>query len=246
MTSTLRASEPDATLMRRVQSRVGSAVDPFRVGARRRAIMTVVRTLLLAGGAVLIAACVAVQLWNDLGPGPLDVLIGALRAHTGLPLAFAIWLTIGSLTLVAWALGRRPGFGTLAAPLIVGPTVQVIYGWLERFDPPNQLVVKIAIQLTAIGVVGLGAGAIYVSRFGQGAGELLAGATSERSGRSESRIRVLFEATWLAAGALLGGPFGLGTVMVALCIGPAVARGRHTVGQGVAASRRQLAATLRP
>jgi uncharacterized membrane protein YczE len=238
--------ELDVTALRRVQSRVGTAVDPFRVGVRRRAIMTVLRAALLAGGAVLIATSVAVQLWNDLGPGPLDVLIGALRAHTGLPLAFAIWLTIGVLTLVAWALGRRPGFGTLAAPLIVGPTVQVVYHWLERFDPPNHIVVRLAVQLVAIAVVGLGAGAIYVSRFGQGAGELLAGATSERSGRSESRIRVMFEVTWLAAGALLGGPFGLGTVMVALCIGPAVARGRRTVDQGIAASRRQLAATLRP
>ena len=62
----------------------------------------------------------------------------------------------------------------------------------------------------------------------------------EPGGRPEQRMRLLFEVTYLTIGGLLGGPIGLGTVLVALCIGPSVANGREWVARGVAASRRQL------
>ena len=42
----------------------------------------------------------------------------------------------------------------------------------------------------------------------------------------------MFEATFLTVGGLLGGPIGVGTVLVALCIGPSC-RGRRTVSAGV-------------
>ena len=144
-------------------------------------------------------------------------------ARTGLPLAFAVWITVGALTLVAWALGRRPGLGTVVGPFVVGPTMQSMLTNLERFEPPRWVVVRIAIHLLAVGVVGFGAGAVMASRLGQGTGELLALAASDRSGRPEQRMRLMFEVTWLAVGGLLGGPIGLGTVLVALCIGPSVA-----------------------
>ena len=80
-----------------------------------------------------------------------------------------------------------------------------------------------------MGAVGIGAGAVMASRLGQGTGELLALAASDRSGRPEQRMRLMFEASFLAVGGLLGGPIGLGTVLIALCIGPSVARGRRTV-----------------
>ena len=43
------------------------------------------RVLLLIFGSMTIAVSVAVTLWTGLGPGPLDVFIGAVRSHTGLP-----------------------------------------------------------------------------------------------------------------------------------------------------------------
>jgi uncharacterized membrane protein YczE len=165
-----------------------------------------------------------------------------LRNRTGLPLAFAVWITIGALTLVAWALGRRPGLATVVGPFLAGPTMQVMLANLQRSEPPDWLAVKIVIHLLAVAAVGIGAGAVMASRLGQGTGELLALAASDRSGRPEQRMRLMFEASFLAVGGLLGGPIGLGTVLIALCIGPSVARGRRAVATGIAASRRQVCA----
>ena len=236
------ADDLDATLSRRALGRVGAIIDPFTYGRGRRATALTIRIALLAVGALVIATCVAVMLWNDLGAGPLDVFIGALRSRTGLPLAVSIWITVGALTLVAWALGRRPGLGTVLTPIVVGPTMQLMLTFLEQYDPPRWLAARIAVHLLAVGVVGFGAGAVMVSRLGQGTGELLAMAASDRSGRPEPRMRLMFEVTWLTVGGLLGGPIGLGTVLVALCIGPSVATGRRLVSHGVAASRRQVSA----
>jgi uncharacterized membrane protein YczE len=239
-----RADQPEqaASRSRRALVRLVTILDPLTVGRGRRALAWTARIGLLAAGSVILAVCVAVMLWNDLGAGPLDVFIAALRTRTGLPLAFAVWITIGVLTLFAWALGRRPGIATVIGPIVVGPTMQIVLGNLERFEPPRWIMARIAIHLVAVGAVGFGVGAVMASRLGQGTGELLALAASDRSGRPEQRMRMMFEITFLAVGGLLGGPIGFGTVLVALCIGPSVARGRRTVAAGLAASRRQLSA----
>ena len=53
----------------------------------------------------------------------------------------------------------------------------------------------------------------------------------------------MIELTWIVVGVVLGGPAGLGTVMVAVFIGPAVARGYRMVDTITARSHRRLATT---
>jgi uncharacterized membrane protein YczE len=227
-------------MSRRAWSRAGAVADVLAAGVPRRLLGLTTRVSLLLLGSVAIASAVALMLWNDLGPGPLDVFIGAIRHRTGLPLSLAVWLTVGALTAVAWVLGRRPGAGTLLAPFVVGPTMQGMLELLGRAEPPSELAARVVVQLVAIAIAGLGAGSLIASGLGAGTGELLAAAASDRSGRPEPRVRMAFEATWLVVGVALGGPIGIGTLMVAFLIGPAVARGHRAVDQWVARSRRHL------
>ena len=142
----------------------------------------------LLAGSTIVAASVAVTLWTNLGPGPLDVFIGAVRVHTGLPLSFAVWLVVGMLIAVAWLLGRRPGVGTIVGPVVVGVVMQSVSALLADHEAPTSIVVRVVIHLLAIGAVGIGAGALIVSGLGAGSGELLASAASNRSGRTEPRV----------------------------------------------------------
>ena len=105
-----------------------------------------VRVGLLVSGSLTIAVAVAVMLWTGLGPGPLDVFIGAVRVHTGLPLGLAVWLVVGSMILLSWVLGRRPGPGTLVSPLIVGSVMQAMARVLEPVGVPDALAVRIGIH----------------------------------------------------------------------------------------------------
>jgi uncharacterized membrane protein YczE len=211
-------------------------------GRERRVLAHAGRVALFALGVLTIAVAVAVMLWNQLGPGPLDVFIGAVRTRTGLPLTLAVWVTIGSMLGVAWLLGRRPGLGSIVGPLFMGPIMQFTLEQLGQFAVPSELAARVAVQLTAIAMIGLGAGALIASGLGAGSGELLASAASDRSGHPEPRMRLAFEVTWLVLGVALGGPIGVGTVLVATLIGPAVAHGHRLVDRAVTASRRQFPA----
>lgn len=211
-------------------------------GPRPRLLRGSARLALLVSGSMVIAAGVAVMLWGGLGPGPLDVFIGAIRVRTGLPLTFSLWLVIASLVAAAWLMGRRPGPGTLVSPLIIGPTMQIALSMLHGVEPPDSVAVLLAIHVTAVFVAGVGAGALIVSGLGAGSVELLASAASHRTGHSEPRLRMAFEVTWLVVGVALGGPIGLGTVVVALAVGPAVMVGHRVVDGAVVSCRTRLAA----
>ena len=230
-------------LRRRAWSRAGAVAAVLATGPTRRALGLSTRVAMLVVGSLLIAASVAVTLWTELGPGPLDVFIGAVRNLTGLPMSVAVWATVGSLIAASWILGRRPGFGTVMSPFLIGPMLQAVYAALETFDAPGSIVVRIALQLVAIFGIGLGAGALIVSGLGAGSGELFASAASDRTGHPESRIRPAIELSWIVLGVMLGGPAGLGTVMVATFIAPAVQLGYRIVDALASRSRRRMVTT---
>ncbi len=223
-------------------SRAGAIAVVLAAAPSTRAMRFSVRVALLVAGSFTIAVAVAVTLWNGLGPGPLDVFIGAIRVRSGLPLGPTVWLVVGSMIVMSWLLGRRPGPGTIISPLIIGVAMQATATMLESVGAPDAIVVRVVIHLLAVGAIGLGAGALIVSRLGAGSGELLAAAASDRSGRTEPRARMAIELSWLVVGVALGGPVGLGTILLALTIGPAVAVGHRIVDGAVAqTSERSLA-----
>jgi len=230
-------------LRRRAWSRAGAVAAVVSTGPTRRVLGFSTRLVMLTVGSFLISASVAVTLWTELGPGPLDVFIGAVRNITGIPLTVAVWATVGALIAVAWILGRRPGLGTILSPFMIGPMLQSAFSVLERFDPPGSLLVRIGLQLVAILGIGVGAGALIVSGLGAGSGELLASATSDKVGKPETSVRFVLEMSWIAVGVALGGPAGLGTIMVAALIGPAVATGHGWVDAAAVRSIKTAANT---
>lgn len=227
------ALRPIDRLAGRTWSRAGAIAAVINRGVPRRVLGLTTRFALLISGSILIAVCVGVTIWNELGPGPLDVFIGGVSRRTGLPLTFAVWLTVGSMIAVASMLGRRPGVGTLVSPLVVGLSLQAALAGLETFDAPGSIAVRVGVHLVAVVGIGVGAGALIVSGLGAGSGELLASAASDRIGRSESKTRTACEFSWIVLGLALGGPAGLGTVLVAVLVGPAVSLGFRFV-DGVA------------
>lgn len=224
----------------RAWSRAGAVADVLATSPARRAIGYGTRFAMMLAGTVLVGTSVALMLWNQFGPGPLDVFIGAVRNITGLPLMVAVWLTIGSMSALAWVLGRRPGIGTLLGPLVAGPVIQIALAWMQRVDAPDHVLAKVVVHAVALAGIGIGAGLVIDAGLGAGTGELLAGAAADRLGRPEPYVRLACESTWLVLGVVLGGPIGLGTVIVTLAIGPSVARGHRMVSTASAAGRRRL------
>ena len=173
----------------------------------------------LLGGLSLFGISMAMLVRANLGLDPWDVLTQGLGHY--LPLSFGtITIIIGAVVLLLWIpLRQKPGLGTISNVFVIG--VAVDFGlWL--ISPPDQLVVRIVMMVSAVVLNGI-AGATYIgSQLGPGPRDGLMTGLSARTGRSLRLIRISIEVTVLVVGVLLGGTVGVGTVLYALAIGPLV------------------------
>ncbi|GAA2806880.1 hypothetical protein RMN57_28090 [Kitasatospora sp. CM 4170] len=171
----------------------------------------------LAVGLSLYGASMALMLRSGLGLDPWDVLHQGLQRTAGL--SVGAWVTIcGALVLLFWIpLRQLPGLGTVANVLVIGAAMDLT---LRVVGEPGPLPARIALMAAAIVLNGLATGLYIGARFGPGPRDGLMTGLHRRTGRSLRLIRTGIELTVLAAGVLLGGTAGVGTVAYALAIGP--------------------------
>ena len=117
----------------------------------------------------------------------------------------------------------RPGPGTLVNMVLVGVFSDLMLdsgigaGLGERAVPLRLGVVVAGVLLVAIG------SALYIGAgLGSGPRDSVMLALAARTGLRVGAVRALIEATALVAGMLLGGAWGLGTVLYAFGIGPSI------------------------
>lgn len=171
-------------------------------------------------GIVIVGLGISLMVSAHLGVAPADVLStgGAERLDIGV--GTMGWISGGCVTLVAWALGRRPSWGTLIGTITVGQSVNL---FLEVVPEPNGLVVR-SIMLALGLVIIYAAIAIGVAtNLGTGPIELLMLALSDR-GLSMRVARWSLEGVVFVVGVVLGGQIGVGTLLFVLLTGPVLAR----------------------
>ncbi|MGW4484001.1 membrane protein YczE [Amycolatopsis sp. NPDC004368] len=171
----------------------------------------------LLAGLALYGASMAMLTRAHLGLDPWDVLHEGVTLLTGL--TFGTVTAIASVfVLLLWIpLRQRPGIGTVANVVVISLTVDAVRAVL-----PDQHALALQILLLVGGVVlNAVATAVYVgTRLGPGPRDGLMTGLTTRTGWSVRLVRTGIEVTVLAVGWLLGGTFGVGTVLYALTIGP--------------------------
>lgn len=175
------------------------------------------RAAQLAAGLVLYGVSIATMLSAGLGVDSWDVFHQGLSQLTGVSFGWVV-NGVSVLVLLAWIpLRQRPGPGTVANALVVGLVADAALTVLPRPEPlPWQLLMLVA------GIVanGIATGLYIGAGLGPGPRDGLMTGLAARTGRSIRLVRTLIELSVLAAGWLLGGPVGLGTVLYAVSIGP--------------------------
>jgi uncharacterized membrane protein YczE len=178
---------------------------------------------ILVLGLALFAAGTVSLLESRLGLSPWDVLHQGISRHT--PLTFGE-ATVGVSVVVlagAWRLGARVGIGTVANAVLVGSLVQLYtsFGAVQGLahDP-----LGVRIGLLAAGIASMGVGTALYLGAGLGAGprDSLMVVGARRTRFRIGVVRAGLELSALAAGIVLGGTFGVGTIAFALGIGPSV------------------------
>lgn len=178
--------------------------------------MLVRRSALLLGGLVLYGLSLTLLLRSDLGLAPWDVFHQGLAETVGLSLGTTIVITSFAVLALWIPLRERPGVGTVANAVVVGLGVDVFSAIIPDIDS-----LSLRWGLLALGIVGNGvATGMYIGA-GMGPGPrdgLMTGIA--RRGGSIRVVRTSIELVVLLTGIVLGGTFGVGTILYAVAIGP--------------------------
>lgn len=185
-----------------------------------------VRLASLFAGLVLIGAAIVSLLESRLGLAPWDVFHLGVAAHSALTIGTAS-IAVGLVVLgLAWALGQPPGFGTVANAIVIGLVVEVLrrLPWVRELAAAGP---GARAGLLVLGVVLFGLGSALYIAAGMGAGprDSLMLVLARRTGARIALVRAALEGSALLVGWALGGTAGLGTVAVALLLGPTVEAG---------------------
>jgi uncharacterized membrane protein YczE len=174
-------------------------------------------------GLVLFGTGLWLGLVAELGVGPWDVLTGGVSEHLGTPFGrTAIGISVVVL-LVGLLAGVRPGLGTLLNVIVVGATIDVLLA-TPLLGSLGDQAVPVRLVVTVLGIACVAAGsALYLgAHLGPGPRDGLMVAIHLRTGWRVGTSRAVLECAVLVAGVLLGGPVGVGTLLFAFGIGPAV------------------------
>ena len=171
-------------------------------------------------GFAIYGLAIALIIQAELGTGPSAVLAVALADLTGT--TPGTMLILSGLVVLggAVALKEQIGWGTVGNILFIGPWLDLFLTLIPSLE--GNLVLQTAGLLISILLSGI-ATAVYLSvNAGAGPRDSLMLAVSRVTGRSIRLSRAVIEVLVVLLGWLLDGPVGIGTLMFALLIGPAV------------------------
>lgn len=177
----------------------------------RRLIQLIVGLALFGYGSGMI-------LQSGLGASPWDVFHQGLSIQLGLTVG--LWTIIVSfVVLLFWLpLGERYGLGTLLNALIVGAMIDVA---VVTVPLAEAWYARAALVLSGVIIVGFASGLYIGAGFAPGPRDGLMTGIARR-GPSIRATRTVIEVLVVAAGWLLGGTVGVGTLAFAFGIGPLV------------------------
>lgn len=175
------------------------------------------RLLRLLLGLGLYGLSIALMIEGTVGAAPWDVFHQGLSRH--LPLSFGVVMVLASVAvLLLWIpLRQKPGLGTVANALLIGPFADLAIALLGT---PEHLALRCAFMLAGVLACAFATALYLGAQLGPGPRDGLMTGLARRSGWSIRRVRTLIELAVLAAGVLLGGVFGVGTIVFAFGVGP--------------------------
>lgn len=169
-------------------------------------------TLFGLGEALILAAGVGVSPWTVLAEG--------ITYATGWSIGLATFV-VSVAVLVCWVpLRQTPGIGTILNAIIIALVIEYALPYLPRFQP---LTLQIAQAALGVLVTGFGGALYLIANLGPGPRDGLMTGLQSVTNLPIAWVRSFLEIAVVVAGWFLGGTVGVGTVLFAFGIGPAVA-----------------------
>ena len=177
-------------------------------------------TLFGIGEGLLIVSFTGASPWSVLAQGislNVDLSIGTITLFISLGVLF-FW----------FFLNQKPGIGTILNALIIAVMIDVCIKWVST---PETYLSQLLLATFAVLTVGLGGGIYLVSNLGAGPRDGLMIGLQKKTNLPIALVRASLEITVVSIGWYLGGTVGVGTLLFAFGIGPAVALSLFIVGK---------------
>ncbi len=176
--------------------------------------------LILISGLFLMGIGGSLSVQSNLGNPPWTVLAQGISKQAGISLGWAFFIVSCLVLLIWFPLKVTPGFGTIANTVFFAASLQL---GVTIIPAQDNFKLSLLMVLCGISLVGFGT-ALYIScGLGSGPRDGWMIGLLERTGIRIWKIRFVIECFALTSGYLLGGKIGLGTVLVMLFVGQAIA-----------------------
>ena len=172
------------------------------------------------GEGLLLVSYTGASPWSVLAQGislKIDYSIGVIT--------FAISIFVISLWIF---LNQKPGIGTILNALIIAVMIDLC---LKYVSTPESFPLKIMLAVFAVLLVGAGSGIYLVANLGPGPRDGLMTGLQRKTNLPIAIVRAFLEITVVSIGWYLGGTVGIGTLLFAFGIGPAVSLSLYIVGR---------------
>ena len=172
------------------------------------------------GEGLLLVSYTGASPWSVLAQGislKVDYSIGIIT--------FAISIFVISLWIF---LNQKPGIGTILNALIIAAMIDLC---LKYVSTPDGYILKMLLAVFAVMLVGIGSGIYLVANLGPGPRDGLMTGLQKKTNLPIAIVRAFLEITVVSIGWYLGGTVGVGTLLFAFGIGPAVALSLYIVGR---------------
>ena len=162
------------------------------------------------------------------GASPWSVLAQGISLHIDLSIG-VITFFVSSFVLFLWFfLDQKPGIGTIMNIIIIAIMIDVSITFIPI---PENYISQLLLAIFAVLIVGLGSGFYLIANLGPGPRDGLMVGVQIKTNFPIALVRVFLEITVVAIGWYLGGTVGIGTLLFAFGVGPAVALGLFIVGK---------------
>ena len=178
-----------------------------------------VTLLFLISGLWIFGTGEAILIDAGIGVSPWTVLAQGISKQADLTVGIATFV-VSVLVLFLWIpLRETPGIGTILNAILIAMSIDVMAPFI-----PNQTDFIPQIIQASIGIilVGIGSALYLTANLGPGPRDGWMTGVQKKTNWPIGRVRVGIEIIVLSIGIALGGIFGLGTVMFAIGIGPAI------------------------
>ena len=177
-------------------------------------------TLFGLGEGLLIVSASGASPWSVLAQGislNIDFSVGTIT----------LFISIG--VLLFWIpLNQKLGIGTILNALIIALMIDICI----KFVPtPENYISQLILAIISVLTVGLGGGIYLIANLGAGPRDGLMVGLQKKTNLPMAAVRAFLEITVVSIGWYLGGTVGVGTLLFAFGIGPAVALGLFFVGK---------------